>query len=1111
LIAGTIPGVLDPHQPSRLLRRPSSTLSFASFDPRVASADHGWDLRSLSLNEELYRPKRVVIETTCSGESFWRFVPRARLDDAVIDEGKWPRVIDICGQLVECSQDQWDIYKLDVAYDCLVRAPPELTVITRATPKPTEATRPLGKHRLSSVEPCPEMPPTKTVHLEEEEEVADMIIDDDVGPTSYLFDSLRTLDDPDYYTRPIEDEEPRNAVNYSPTKASTAKRTRTVSPGAAKRELEKWRLEREKQKQQRRERERNLLKEQKFRHFLNEVYSEVPNGAGPRNESGDEEIPASELDPEAERMAAIAESRRKLAELEADRPLWEQEAKKREKREKEAQEAQRAKAERRAAEARKAEEERSAKERERQAAQEQQRLREAQERARYEREKRQRNERLSYGRWTTQRALERYKILSDTFESTKFSAEEQLTFEAIPWPVLHPPFSFSVEDIDWAAVESFFNAVKVHMRPQDYASLVQKSHRRFHPDRWRSRGLLKTVVDEAERECLEVGRCSARILQCDIHFLAIVAWQHRPSSSIRSAGDVPSSSTIRSPEPVRLQSSRYSESHVRSPDSNLPRHSAAPPALPRGINSAGLVIERARSTASPIPEQSNVPAALPTPSPPAPAAPPVAAHNVSLHSRTMTFFGYGRGASRARKQLVSMWYNLAWGSVQIVLIITMLSIAAHTESKTMPGRNEWIACDRPLAAWNCIYIFRVAFSSTLTYWGWRRDRDAHPNTQDVENQADNAPRPAPASSTAHNPSHPTGTTPLSNGHPPEVPALPHTVLYSRHVIISLQLSILSSLFTLSWFLTAHILEYTSIRTCRFSSPHIWWLTFGILCIMYLVILEVILLGFIVFVIAPIIFLVWNIFLMCLGRHPMQNPGMIRQVWPIHARLPLIPLFRPDVAKLSPSVVDRIPLVMYIPPPPDAAPGSIPVPQSAYTYPPKLAPPPVQRRHRFKFLRRNKKRENPSSDVSIDATAERKRKHLGEPQSWEDHWEQTGYPFVMLEGNRAACAVCLMDFEEPKRIAGYEPAPSSSQGTPSTPAIQEIPVEPHDSVPNDSTRDAENQLKLEDAGEGAQPLRLLACGHVFHKTCLDPWLTDVSGRCPVCQRPVALPPKPNKKR
>ena len=67
------------------------------------------------------------------------------------------------------------------------------------------------------------------------------------------------------------------------------------------------------------------------------------------------------------------------------------------------------------------------------------------------------------------------------------------------------------------------------------------------------------------------------------------------------------------------------------------------------------------------------------------------------------------------------------------------------------------------------------------------------------------------------------------------------------------LTLLSSLLTLSWFLTAHILEYTSINTCRHSSPHIWWLTFGILCLMYLSVLEVILLSFVVFVVAPILF------------------------------------------------------------------------------------------------------------------------------------------------------------------------------------------------------------------------------------------------------------------
>ncbi|KAJ6499905.1 hypothetical protein C8R47DRAFT_970689 [Mycena vitilis] len=1067
-ISGTTPGVLDSTQPHRILRRPSSTLSFASFDPRVASADHGWDMRSLSLNEELYRPKRVVIETTCSGESSWRFVPRARWDEGVVDEGSWPRVIDLCGQLVECSQDQWDIYKLDPAYDCLVRAPPEVAVVTLVSPKPAEPKQPLGKHRMSSAEPCPEMPPAKNLHLDsdsEEDEVADMVVDGGA-----------------YFDRSPEEEAARNTANYAPINVS--KRTRTFSPGAAKRDLETRRLEREKQKRARREKELNQRKQQRYQHFLNEIYSEVPNTAGPGNdedvldefESGDE---SAELDPEAERMAFIAEARRKLAELEADRPLWEAEAKKRERQEKEEQEAQRARtAERRAAEARKVDEGRRAeleKERQQEQAKEENKARSSEQRARRERERRQRNERWAYGPWTTQRALERYKTLCDIFDSTKFSPEDPLTFDIIPWPILQT--RFSIEDVDWAAVEAFFNAVKPHMRSQDFAAFVEKSHRRFHPDRWRSRGLLKSVANEAERGCLEVdARDSLR--------------------RIRSAGDMPVSSTPRSPEPVLFRPSRHSESHVQSLDPNLPIHDAssgvntvpAPPAMTRSPNSAGLAIERARSTIAPIPENFVALPAPPPPPPPAATHAPLPTHNLSSYSRIMTFFGYGRGASRDRKLLVSLWYNLSWGFVQIVLIIAMLSVASRTESKTMPGKNEWDACAR-LGAWSCIYVVRVVFSSGLTYWGWLRDRKIHANAQDPENAPDGSP---PLSATdATLPRHPTtpttGASPTNTSSPPDVPALPYSVLYSR-------LSILSSLITLSWFLTAHILEYTTIHTCRFSSPHIWWLTFGILCIMYLVVLEVIVLGFVVFVIAPIVFLFWNILLMCLGRHPMQNPTMIR----------------PDVAKLSPSVVDRIPLVMYIPPPPDTAPENIPIPQAVYSYPPKSASPAVPPKRRFKFLHRRRGNKDASAGLPPADVPERSPQQAGEPQTWEEHWEHTGYPFVILQGNRAACAVCLMDFEEPKRIAGDDAAPSPSaaepipvaQNAPATPVIQEIPVSP--------AAEAENQLKLEDAGEGAVPLRLLACGHVFHKTCLDPWLTDVSGRCPVCQRAVELPAKAKKK-
>ncbi|KAJ7703188.1 hypothetical protein B0H17DRAFT_1042128 [Mycena rosella] len=562
---------------------------------------------------------------------------------------------------------------------------------------------------------------------------------------------------------------------------------------------------------------------------------------------------------------------------------------------------------------------------------------------------------------------------------------------------------------------------------------------------------------------------------------------------IRSAGDMPVSSTIRPSDPVLFQRSRYSESHVHSPDSNQPIHDASSslnpitvlPAAARGPSSVGLGIERARSP-TPIPEHPNVEfveiPVIQAPPTPVPPAPPLSNHNLSSYTRIMSFFGYGPGASRARKLLVSLWYNLAWGFVQVVVIITMLSIATHTESKTMPGRNEWVACDRPLGAWSCIYVVRVFFSSGLTYWGWRRDLKAQTNAQDPENATGNQPRPETTNAATVPHSSPSSTGSPAPGNSPETPALPHNVLYSR-------LTILSSLVTLSWFLTAHILEYTSIHTCRYSSPHIWWLTFGILCIMYLVVLEVVILGMVVFVVAPIVFLFWNIFLMCLGRHPMQNPTMIR----------------PDVEKLSPSVVDRIPLVMYIPPPPDALPGSITIPQAVYSYPPKVPAPSVPPKRRFKFMRRRGNKDASSTSSPSDLP-ERTPQHKGEPQTWQDHWEHTGYPFVVLEGNRAACAVCLMDFEEPKRIDGYEAttgASSTAEPEVSTAVIQEVPV-------NTNSAGEADQLKLEDAGEGAQPLRLLACGHVFHKTCLDPWLTDVSGRCPICQRAVELPAKPSKK-
>lgn len=226
-------------------------------------------------------------------------------------------------------------------------------------------------------------------------------------------------------------------------------------------------------------------------------------------------------------------------------------------------------------------------------------------------------------------------------------------------------------------------------------------------------------------------------------------------------------------------------------------------------------------------------------------------------------------------------------------------------------------------------------------------------------------------------------------------------------------------------------------------------------------LELVFLGLIVFVIGPIIYvssmsiyscssltrdppqLVWNVFLMCIGQHPLQNPHHIK----------------PEIGKLSKTAVEKIPLVLYIPAPEDQEPAPLSKPSPAHTYPP-TPPKPKQPKRRFFFLRKK-------NDGEPGTKAKGKgHGHSGSGDSWEDNWEKGEYPFVRLENNRAACAICLMDFDEPKRI-GANPEKDSKEGG----------AETKDA--NNEISQQQEELKLEDAGEGPQPLRLLACGHVFH--------------------------------
>ncbi|KAL4254994.1 hypothetical protein ABKN59_003930 [Abortiporus biennis] len=566
-ISGSIVGIIDPTQKERLLSSPDSKLSFATFHPRTASATSD---RKLSTREELCSSKRIVIETLSTGESFWRWVPKARGVETVEDEGQWPRVIIICGQHVHCSQEQWDIYKLDPEYDCFVQHHPKPTIISKAKgkerAKPEVLEEKHGKKRVQSpdssdIEPMPgdfARTTRRKVNLatidedssdEEEDEVAEMIVDgandasgsrtkESLKKERHLrhekmakernsrreklhaktMKSTNSLHDLNMVDLTLEEDDDvqsafpeSSTVNFSGKRATgeqsesatATKRARTRSPPKSKpmrfatgtRRLKNW--------QQKYNERISIQRELRDQSFMQSLYGNYTSSSQSSTQSNDSGFSSSSQgsshtngnshtngtsnhansQPE-EDPVSLEEKIRRMAELNA---YEEVRAKK---------EAQRKKAE-------EMEKERARQEEELRARMEKERLRQEEELRR--RRKQQQEERWNYGPWTTQRALERYKTLADTFDTAKFTPENPFCFEDIPWPVLHRPMRYSVEDIDWGTVESFFVAVKPHMRSQDYKIFVEKSHRRFHPDRWRARRVLLSMVDDEIRAGIEVA------------------------------------------------------------------------------------------------------------------------------------------------------------------------------------------------------------------------------------------------------------------------------------------------------------------------------------------------------------------------------------------------------------------------------------------------------------------------------------------------------------------------------------------------------------------------------------------------------------------------------
>lgn len=74
----------------------------------------------------------------------------------------------------------------------------------------------------------------------------------------------------------------------------------------------------------------------------------------------------------------------------------------------------------------------------------------------------------------------------------------------------------------------------------------------------------------------------------------------------------------------------------------------------------------------------------------------------------------------------------------------------------------------------------------------------------------------------------------------------------------------------------------------------------------------------------------------------------------------------------------------------------------------------------------------------------------------------------------------MDFEEPTKSRNCNSIVNTANAVPEVSSDEKRPVQNNEEIVRiEADDELHPQLHLEDAGEGAQPLRLLPCGHVFH--------------------------------
>lgn len=210
-----------------------------------------------------------------------------------------------------------------------------------------------------------------------------------------------------------------------------------------------------------------------------------------------------------------------------------------------------------------------------------------------------------------------------------------------------------------------------------------------------------------------------------------------------------------------------------------------------------------------------------------------------------------------------------------------------------------------------------------------------------------------------------------------------------------------------------------------------------------------------------------------------------------------------------ALVDKIPLVIYIPPPE--------TPSEVSEEPNGLYETPSQDGEGSENLT-GKANAAAVEDAPVASVTTASRRRFAwirkdgvngmspKPTMWSDakfiskgdpRFEKSEYPFVVLESNRTMCCICLFDFSEPRRKEAVprkdlEPIAEMVEEQGSMPPVED---EDNDAIERDPTNHTVNVSKgkepirdciaeavpedKDDLTDPGEPLRLLACGHVFH--------------------------------